>query len=196
MKKTNKILIFALTLTFALSTYGVTLTLNTKNSGQYVSANTEDVLENIVTTIPEERYPIKGYLDRHGEITEKWTEEQIDFYFKTNRECMETIVPIAKQMAEKRWENIYCHQVFPEKYDEWGLYLTAEEEYAEICFALEGSVNGFYIVIPVIFTPEFPEGKITRVIYTGRSNWNPGEGRKTEIVDAYDVDLWKSGYCD
>ncbi len=196
MKKTHKILIFALTLAFVLSTYGATFALNTENSEQSFLANTEDVLKNNETFDNEERYPIKGYLERHSKICEKWTEEQVDFYFKTNSKCMDTIVPIAKQMSEKRWENIYCHQVFPEKYDEWGIYLTAEEEYAEICLILEGSVNGFYLVIPVIFTPEFPDGKITRVIYTGRSNWNPGKSREAEIVDAYDVDLWKSGYCD
>lgn len=186
MRKTSKIIIFMFTIVFALSACGLTLSQDATSSEQLVSDEEK--------TVEPDRFPIKGYWERRGEITEKWTEEQWSFCFETDKICMETIVPIAKQMAEKRWENIYCHQVIPEKYDDWGIFLTAEEEYAEVSFALEGSVNGFYIVIPIIFTPEYPDGKITRVIYTGRSNWNP-EGREMEIVDAYDVDLWKSGYC-
>ena len=187
MKKANKIIIFMLTLVFSLSACGVTLSQD-ETSAEQIVLEKEKAVE-------AERFPVKGYSERHIEMTEQWTEEQWSFCFDTNRKCMETIVPIAKQVAEKRWENIYCHQSIPEQYDEWGIYLTAEEEYAENLLYLEGSVNGFYIVIPVIFTPEYPDGKMTRVIYTGRSNWTPGEGREMEIVDAYDVDLWKSGYC-
>lgn len=187
MKKANKIIIFMLTIIFALSACGVTLSQSATLSEQHVLEDEK--------AVEADHFPIKGYPERREEITDKWTEEQTSFYFETNRKCMETIVPIAKQMAEKRWENIYCHQVIPEKYDEWGIYLTAEEEYAENLFYIEGSVNDFYIVIPMIFTPEIPKGKMTRIIYTGRSNWNPGEGREMEIVDAYDVDLWESGYC-
>ena len=188
MKKIRKIIIFMFTIVFALSACGVTMSQD--------ETSPEQVVLEEENTVEPDRFPIKGYLERYGERTDKWTEEQRSFYFETNYKCMETIVPIAKQMSENRWENIYCHQVIPEKYDEWGLYLTAEEEYAENLLYLEGSVNGFYIVIPVIFTHEYPDGKMTRVIYTGRSSWNPGEGREMKIVDAYDVDLWKSGYCD
>lgn len=188
MKKANKIILFLFTLVFTLSLCVVTLSQDTVPPEQLV-------LDEAKPEESDERFPIKGYLERRAERTEKWTEEQMSFYFETERKCMETIVPIARKMADMRWENIYCHQVFPEKYDEWGMYITSEEEYAENSFILEGSVNGFYIVIPVIFTPEFPEGKITRVVYTGRSNWHPYEGKEIEIVDAYNVDLWKSGYC-
>ena len=188
MKKAGRIIIFLLTLVFTLSLCVVTLSQDTVPPEQLVldEAKTEEF---------DERFPIKGYSERRAERTEMWTEEQMSFYFEINRKCMETIAPIARKMADMRWENIYCHQTVPEKYYEWDLYITAEEEYAEDLLILEGSVNGFYIVIPVIFTPEVPDGKMTRVIYTGRSNWNPGEGREMEIVDAYNVDLWKSGYC-
>lgn len=153
-------------LVFAFSAYSIAFALNNEESKQSVPSISEGISPNGETGALEEHYPIKGYSERRGERTDKWTEEQRGFYFEINNKCMETIVPIAKQMSEKRWENIYCHQVIPEKYDEWGIYLTAEEEYAEYLLYLEGSVNGFYIVIPVVFTPECPDGKITRVIYT------------------------------
>lgn len=188
MEKLKAVIIFLFSLIFALSVCVVTLSQGNIPPEQLV-------LDEVPTLEFDERFPITGYLERRLERTEKWTEEQMSFYFETERKCMDTIAPIARKMADMRWENIYCHQTFPEKYDEWGMYITSEEEYAEDLFILEGSVNGFYIVIPIIFTPEIPEGKITRIIYTGRSNWYPDEGKEMEIVDAYNVDLWKSGYC-
>jgi hypothetical protein len=75
-------------LVFAFSAYDIAFALNNEESKQSVPSISEDISPNGETGALEEHYPIKGYSERRGERTDKWTEEQRGFYFETNRKCL------------------------------------------------------------------------------------------------------------
>lgn len=162
---------------------------------------TESAEENILDVedaarfIDGMQYELYGYAERRKARSKDWTQEDFGIYWHLERNAMKTVAPIAKEMSEKGWENIECYQGFNENYPNGAIYyVNEEEELAPVVYVLEAEVNHVYLIVPIIFTEEYPEGKITRVMYTGGRDWSPGKGRELEIVDAYDVDLWSAMY--
>ena len=152
-------------------------------------------VEDAASFIDGMQYELYGYAERRRERSKDWTQEDFGVYWHLERNAMKTVAPIAKEMSEKGWENIECYQGFNENYPNGAIYyVNEEEELAPVVYVLEAEVNHVYLIVPIIFTEEYPEGKVTRVIYTGGRDWSPGKGRELEIVDAYDVDLWSAMY--
>ncbi len=152
-------------------------------------------VEDAASFIDGMQYELYGYAERRRVRSEAWTQEDFGVYWQLERNAMKTVAPIAKEMSEKGWENIECYQGFNENYPNGAIYyVNEEEELAPVVYVLEAEVNHVHLIVPIIFTEEYPEGKVTRVMYTGGRDWSPGEGRELEIVDAYDVDLWSAMY--
>ena len=163
-----------------------------------ITVSAEENILDVEDADPYEKgmqYELYGYKERRRARFENWTQEELDLYWDLKKNAMKTVAPIAKEMSEKGWENILCYQGFNENYPKGAIYyVNEEEEFAPVVYVLEAEVNHVYLIVPIIFTEEYPEGKITRVMYTGGRDWSPGKGRELEIVDAYDADLWSTMY--
>lgn len=141
------------------------------------------------------KYSLCARAERRKVRMEKWTEEEWELYDSLKENSMETITAIAGEMSDKGWEDITCTvDNFPEEsidfYETCDYFLTKEEDTAPLLYILEGKVYEYCIVIPVIFTNEYPQGKITRIRYDGGRFYSSSGYHTDEIFDPYDAKMW------
>lgn len=141
------------------------------------------------------KYSLKARAERRKVRMEKWTEEDWELYDSLKENAMETITAIAGEMADKGWKNITCTvDNFPaerlEFYEQSDYFITKEEDTAPLFYVLEGKVYEYSIAIPIIFTKEHPDGKITRLRYDGGRFYSSSGYHTDEIFNPYDADMW------
>lgn len=132
-----------------------------------------------------------GTEDQYTDIWLEYTDEK-RLYFKLLNNVADTMPIIAKAISDKGWDNIVCEEGFPDKYFNWGVYMTEEEENAPLTCVVQGNMDYMNIIIPVIFTSEYPYGKVTRVIYAGSRHCV--ESEEMEILDPFRRETWAQDF--
>lgn len=132
-----------------------------------------------------------GTEDQYTDIWLDYTDEE-RLYFKLLDNVADSVAVIAKAISCKDWENIKCKSGFPDEYYNWGVEITEQEKNAPILCVVEGNMDYSYILIPVIFTSEYPYGKVTRVIYAGSRHCV--ESEDMQILDAFRKETWSQDF--
>ena len=141
------------------------------------------------------KYSLSARAERRKVRMEKWTKEDWELYDSLKENSMETITTIAREMSDKGWEDITCTvDNFPPEsidiYEKCDYFITKEEDTAPMFYVLEGKLYEYRLVIPVVFTEEHPNGKITRLRYDGGRFYSSSGYHTDEIFDPYDADMW------
>lgn len=141
------------------------------------------------------KYSLSARAERRKVRMEKWTKEDWELYNSLKENAMETITAIAGKMSDNGWEDITCtvdnfHEESIEFYENCDYFITKEEDTAPLFYVLEGKVYEYRLVIPVIFTKDHPNGKITRLRYDGGRFYSSSGYYTDEIFDPYNADMW------
>ena len=141
------------------------------------------------------KYSLSTRAERRKVRMEKWTQEDWELYNSLKENAMETITAIAGEMSDTGWEDITCTvDNFPEEsiefYETCDYFITKEEDTAPLLYVLEGKVYEYRLVVPVIFTKDYPNGKITRLRYDGGRFYSSSGYYTDEIFNPYDADMW------
>lgn len=182
-----KIKVISLLLVALMLTTFASCKKNPDNNGGKIFAN--EILE-------QNQEPVYGTIEPGTEehYTDIWLEytDEDRLYFKLLDNVSDAIPVIAKAISDKGWDNIVCRRGFPDEYFNWGIHITEEEENAPIICVVQGNMDYSYIIIPIIFTSEYPKGKVSRVIYAGSRHCV--ESEDMEILDPFRRETWSQDF--
>lgn len=192
------------------------VTLCSCNSAEKVDTIDKNIDENKIITVQDsstletgDKHDLSNYVkipenDAYDNPSPE-TVAEWNLYWKCEIDCFETVVNLASEINSKKWEEVEMFSGFLSNLDSIGVDLDnlkidiSEEEkklQARTVVGKIGGMNGnsIYILAVVAFPKDNTQGEIYKVYYrSGKGDaWTPTQ--ENEIVDAYNLDLWKAMY--